>query len=366
MLLTDDTVPTNVTTAFAPDVVMKRDTLTLRPPGESVVPAVLAQTSGTTGSSKFVMLTQSNLDANCRAIRLSLPVHQSDVACLVLSPVYSYGLSVVNTHLAQGATLYVPAAMFGSRTFWYEINAALVTSVALTPSHLDILSASANFEDQLPATLRYVTVAGGRVTQRGHNALVRLKNKGVQVYVMYGQTEATARITCLNDADYLLCKNAVGQPVDGVLSIDPTTHEIVYRGPNVFAGYATCRRDLCYTDPPTDVLHTGDLGYIDPDNGYLYVTGRLKRTAKINSVQVSLDELETLLETAHSVKCVSDDEWIYVCSPAPPDLTNYPTLAPRIKHVTVDVVPLLPNGKTDYVALEKIAFNGQTFAPQPT
>lgn len=351
MMLTEERCSQQIIDAFNPDVTISADQLSDRRTGfnDRCLPSLLLSTSGSTGSKKFVKLTKRNIEANCVDIIKSLPILQSDIACLLLSPTYSYGLSIVNTHLSCGASIYVPNVTHVSRAFWKEASDAKVTSIGFVPSHLEVL-AGQRFETLIPSSLRYITVAGGRVNAIGRQVLERFRAAGVEVYVMYGQTEATARLTCLPDRDFAHHVGSVGKQIGGHLYVEDTG-EIVYSGENVFAGYAETRSDLSNADS-IKTLRTGDVGRID--DGYLWITGRLKRIAKINSTRVSLDELEQHLEIASSVavRCVSNDENIYAFSTGTINASDSP-LRTRIKCHLIDEIPLLSNGKTDYNLLER-------------
>lgn len=305
-------------------------------------------TSGTTGSEKHVKLSMQNCESNAEAIRKSLPILPDDVALVVLSPIYAYGISVITTH----EHVWCPDVLnitFGTRAFWKGASDNNVTTLPILPGHLDVL-ANMQFEKQLPKTLRYVTIAGGKVNAEHLKVLKRFRSAGVRTFVMYGQSEATARITCL-EADDDTKPGCVGKPIheDGKITIDPETSEILYEGPNVFCGYATCAEDLL-TCEPVKVLHTGDVGRID-ERGNLWITGRLKRIAKINGKRTSLDELETLLsaECGTTILCVSDDVFVYCCSThavtLPSDL-----LPGSLKNIVCKVL-LKPSGKVDYESL---------------
>lgn len=316
-------------------------------------PSLLLTTSGSTDNKKFVKLTYENLMSNCLAIGKSLPIKNTDIAGLVLSMSYSYGLSVINTHLIVGAHIYVVSAPFGSQRFWQELDENHVTSLALVPSHLTLLK-QGSFERYIPKSLRYITIAGGLLDRTGQRILEIFRTLGVETYVMYGQTEATARLTCLPSEKFNSKLGSVGRSIDGVLTIDPSTLEIIYEGPNVFAGYATVSNDLLVLDKP-HVLHTGDTGRMD-EEGYLWVTNRLNRIAKINSQRVSLDDLEQQLTAYYGVliKCVSNNRLVFCCSvdnvyvdiPRPDDV-----LMGNLTMVKIPAFPMTSSQKFDYVKL---------------
>jgi long-subunit acyl-CoA synthetase (AMP-forming) len=337
-----------------PDACIINDSIVLaNERGSDCAPALLLTTSGSTSANKYVKLSYKNLQANCDAIRNSLPIGENDVACLLLSPSYSYGLSIVNTHLSAGACLYVPNDASLARSFWQNVNDVGVTSIGFVPSHLEAL-AGRDLKKFVPKSLRYITVAGGRVTTLGYDVLKQFRALGVKVYVMYGQTEATARLTCLPDEMFDEKYGSVGKSIDGMLSIDGG--EVIYEGENVFSGYATSRDDL-FTCDRAKMLRTGDLGCIDGD-GYVWITGRMKRIAKVNSQRISLDELEVDLEKYMNlpVKCVSDDDRIYAFTTqkAIVDMQQFCASDNIRKHIVfklVDNFPLLTSGKVDYVAL---------------
>jgi len=317
-------------------------------------PALIISTSGSTGSKKFVKLTLANVMANCEAICKSLPIQQSDIAGLMLPISYSYGLSVINTHLFKHAHICVMTTPFGSKVFWKELTDKKITSLALVPSHLVALKLGF-FEMSLPKVLRYITLAGGALDRGGLLKIEAVIQRGPAAYVMYGQTEATARITCLPSEMFKTKRGSVGKPIAGELSLDPETQEIIYDGPNVSMGYATTPQEL-YVWTERTRLRTGDIGRLDAD-GYLWITGRLKRIAKINSQRVSLDELERILSDRHDdviIKCVSDDKLVYCCStediPRPNDM-----LVGSIVMVKLEEFPMTSTGKTDYVKLLEAA-----------
>jgi acyl-CoA synthetase (AMP-forming)/AMP-acid ligase II len=197
-----------------------------------------------------------------------------------------------------------------------------------------------------------------------------MASRGGRFFVMYGQTEATARIACLPSHFLEKKLGSAGQAISGgTLSIEQdgavcppgVTGEIVYRGPNVMMGYATSRDDLARPDDLGGVLRTGDVGYLDGDE-FLFVTGRSKRIAKVFGLRINLDEIEGLLRSRGPVAAVAGEDRvrIYCECVSGEDLAAWARelgRALRIHHAAfdvrrVDALPLTPSGKIDYPALQ--------------
>ena len=335
--------------------------------------AVLLATSGSTGDPKLVRLSRRGIAANATAIGLALGITTEDVALTTLPLHYSYGMSVVTSHLAAGATLVVADTSLVSRDFWTLVDAHGVTSVALVPSQYAMLH-RLRFDPAAHPSLRTLTQAGGHLDSALVTEFASLM-AGVdgRLFVMYGATEAGPRMTTL-PADRVLEKaGSVGPAVpggslairdaDGVEHTEPGVDgEVVYRGPNVMMGYAHGEDDLSRGDDLGGVLVTGDLGRLD-DEGFLTLTGRAARFAKVFGVRVSLDDVERLFAEAAPVAAVSGDDTVVVFAEREPE-GGLTALAQRVAtglrlHWTgfetrlVDALPLLPSGKTDYAALER-------------
>ncbi len=220
--------------------------------------------------------------------------------------------------------------------------------------------------------LTTLTQAGGRLEDR----LVRyfgdlMRERGGRFCVMYGQTEASPRMASL-DPERLVDKlGSAGTALPGGELLVRTESgapappgevgAIHYRGPNVMMGYAESRDDLALGDVTGDVLDTGDLGFLDED-GFLFVTGRTKRIAKLSGVRVSLDEVERML-AGHGpagIVALSADRLGIFCAwggdqqfgAARRELCRALRVPPGSLHfVHVDALPVLANGKIDYRAL---------------
>ena len=278
--------------------------------------SLLLSTSGTTGSPKFVRLTRVNLLSNANSIVSGLGINSEERPIISLPFHYSYGLSVLNSHLQAGSAIVNTSEGMTSAKFWHTFRETQCTSIAGVPYSYQILKRLGIQTLDLPS-LKTMTQAGGKLQPElisyFHDEMRRRKGK---FFVMYGQTEATARISIL-DPDRLPEKlGSVGQAiaggrlsvlVDGTLTEEPEAKgELVYTGPNVMMGYALSRQDLELGDTFNGQLRTGDLAHCDRD-GFAYIHGRCKRDAKIFGLRINLDEVEGMLRQ-HGPSAVIEKE----------------------------------------------------------
>ncbi|MFI6733613.1 AMP-binding protein [Nonomuraea sp. NPDC050451] len=318
--------------------------------------AVLLATSGSTGNPKLVRLSRQAVLANATAIATALSIVPDEIAPTSLPLHYSYGLSVLNSHLVAGATVMLTEAGLLERSFWTHLDAHRCTSLAAVPYQYEMLRRLRYDRSEHPA-LATLTQAGGRL---GQDLVQEFAGQADRFFVMYGQTEATARIAVL-PPDRLSDKPGSAGPAipGGRLTIDEG--EVVYHGPNVMMGYAETAADLARGDDLGGVLRTGDLGRLDSD-GFLYLTGRLKRIAKIFGVRVNLDDVERLLRGSVPVAATSGDDRVTVWAEGL-DAAGRAGLARKLGAElrvhwsgfdvrAVDSLPLLATGKVDYRALE--------------
>ena len=272
-----------------------------KPEGRLAPPlALLLSTSGSTGTPKLVRLSGASVAANAMGIAHSLGIAPHHRAVTSLPLCYGYGLSVLNSHLAAGSSVVVSDQSPMTGSFWRLVHRHAIVEVSGTPMFYQAMFRRPH-GPELPPAVRVLTQAGGRLaTAHLQRALALMTAVEGRLFCMYGQTEATSRISCLNASmrpDKLGSVGFavpggqvhVGAPVDG-----GDSGPIGYTGPNVMMGYATCREDLA-RDHDVDYLHTGDLGRLDAD-GFLYVTGRSSRFTKILDRRVCLDDIEEWLE----------------------------------------------------------------------
>jgi acyl-CoA synthetase (AMP-forming)/AMP-acid ligase II len=337
------------------------------PQGLNIHPdlALLLTTSGSTGSPKLVRLTLRNLQANANSIAQYLQLTADDRPITSLPMSYSYGLSVVNSHLAVGARLVLTDDGVLQRGFWDALEQQRCTSFAGVPYTYQMLLQTGLLKTK-GATLRALTQAGGRLEERFIRQMYELATaRGWRFFVMYGQTEATARISYVPFEQLAGKIGSVGVAIpDGALSVDSTTEELVYRGPNVMMGYAECRADLAKGDELQGELHTGDLARQD-DDGFFYITGRKKRFLKMFGKRFNLDDAEKILvrRCDTTVACYGRDDLLMA---AVEDSHSADTIhaiicetfdlpKPAVKVMTLSELPRTANGKLEYRRLPDLS-----------
>jgi acyl-CoA synthetase (AMP-forming)/AMP-acid ligase II len=286
--------------AYGPDVVARGADLDVRTSGSHDLHpdlALLLSTSGSTGSPKLVRLSADNLASNATSIATYLGLGPDDVAVTSLPLQYCYGLSVLNSHLAVGAAVALTEASVVDDEFWQLCRAAGVTSLAGVPHTFDLLDAS-GFHTRELGRLRRITQAGGRLAPEKIRRYAALgERRGFDLVVMYGATEATARMAWLPPHLAQERPQCIGVPIPGgQLRVDAApgegVGELVYTGPNVMLGYATGPDDLALGRTVQE-LRTGDLAR-QHDDGLFEVVGRCSRIAKLFGLRIELDRLEAL------------------------------------------------------------------------
>ncbi|WP_420450725.1 AMP-binding protein [Ilumatobacter sp.] len=381
--------------AYRPDVVARCDPAGTilehrRPVDEAPVDpephpdlAVLLTTSGSTGGRKLVRLPTGAVTSNALAIAAALGLAPDDRAITSLPLHYCYGLSVITSHLAIGASVVVETASVVDPCFWASVERWGVTTVSAVP-HTFTLVDRVGIDVLEAPSLRRVTQAGGRLAPRDVERFARHgRDHGWDLHVMYGQTEATARIACLAPDRVLDHPDSVGRAIPGgslrLVPVDdgsgPTARgrggrtgpvevgEIAYRGPNVMMGYATSRDDLA-RGADLDELRTGDLGRFT-DDGELVVVGRRTRFLKLHGMRVELDQLEAeLAARGWRAWCTGDDDGLVVAIAGERDASH-----PRLRDDVLDVVavpaglvaavevgdvPVTSSGKVDLARLTSL------------
>lgn len=269
--------------------------------------ALLLTTSGSTGSPKLVRQSYLNIAANTQSIIEYLALDASERPITTLPMNYTYGLSVINTHLSCGGTLLLTDHSLIDREFWDFFNKYQATSIAGVPYTYEMLERFMFFRRRLPS-LKTMTQAGGKILPVLHEKFARYAKENQKKFVvMYGQCEATARMSYLPPDRALDKVGSMGIAIPGgklrlvdetgvdVTDVD-TVGELVYEGENVTLGYAESGADLCKGDERNGVLHTGDMAKRDSE-GFFFVVGRKKRFLKMFGNRVNLDETERLIKS---------------------------------------------------------------------
>ena len=331
--------------------------------------ALLLPTSGSTGAPRHVRLSHANVLANAAAIGDYLCLTADDRAITSLPLHYCYGLSVLHSHLLQGAGVVLTDRSVVDRCFWDAFREHGVTNLAGVPYTFEMLE-RIGFADLALPTLRFVTQAGGPLPPDQVVRLAELgRRDGWDLVVMYGQTEATARMAYLPPhlaADH---PTSIGVPIPGgTFRLAPIEDgprdvgELVYSGPNVMLGYASSPAELAL-GAVVDELRTGDLARRTPD-GLYEIVGRRSRFAKVCGLRLDLDHIEARLGDAGiDAMSASDDERIALAVTEPADverataivrdLTGLPPT--RVSIVAVAALPRLANGKPDHRKVLELA-----------
>ena len=281
--------------------------------------ALLLTTSGSTGSPKFVRQTYRNIEANTSSIVEYLGIDESERAITTLPLNYTFGLSIIQSHLYAGAAVILTEHTIFDKAFWTQFKAQEATSFGGVPYTFQMLDRLRFLRMDLPS-LRYVSQAGGALGNVLHEKFAAgLQEKGKRLIVMYGATEATARMSYVPAEHTVEKAGSIGIAipggrfslidVDGKEIMEPdTVGELVYYGDNVTQGYAECREDLAKGDERHGRLETGDMAKRDTD-GYYYVVGRKKRFLKLYGNRVNLVEVEQLLAQAgYEAACAGEDD----------------------------------------------------------
>lgn len=318
--------------------------------------ALLLSTSGSTGSPKLVRLSYENIIVNTTSICESLNITNEDKPILSLPLNYTYGLSILQTHLNKGCKICLTNHSVLSREFWMQIDERGITTLSGVPYTYSMLKKLGFHKINCPS-LNKMTQAGGKLSEDLIEYFIKTsQSKNIQFYIMYGQTEATARMSCLHFSELLIGNRSksIGKPIPGgefklvdefenEISRNNMIGELVYLGKNVSMGYARSSNDLALADTNNGVLKTGDLAMRDSE-GYYYIKGRKKRMVKMFGNRIDLDAVETIARS-NNFSCVcsgTDDQLIlYTCEENEVDkLREYISISTGINHKSIKVITL--------------------------
>lgn len=336
--------------------------------------ALLLSTSGSTGSPKFVRQSYKNIISNANAIMEYLHLDETERAITTLPMNYTYGLSIINSHLMAGAMVLVTDKSLMQKEFWTFFKENEATSFGGVPYTYEILDKLGLTRMQLPS-LRTMTQAGGKLPLELHKKFAEYANRsGKKFVVMYGQCEATARMGYLPAEKSMEKIGSMGIAIPGgrfSLVDDSGTEingydiigELVYEGDNVTLGYAESKEDLCLNDKNNGKLFTGDMAKRDAD-GYYYIVGRKKRFLKIYGNKVNLDELERMIKAKFKINdlvCGGKDDRLLFFVTDNDRIDDIRSFAAEKTHINptafsgvyLDSIPRNDAGKVLYTELEK-------------
>lgn len=340
---------------------------------------LLMSTSGTTGSPKFVKISDYNLVQNALSIMEYMPITEHDVVPLNVPVNFVYGFSIFTTNCIKANTIVCTDRDVLQKEFWSDLAEYRFSTLSGVPYFYELLQRFGFFKKDTPS-LRYLTHTGGMLNKELANVISNYTNiYNKQFFAQYGQTEASGRMAVLPTKDFQDKGTSIGFPVkNGRFEIDESTGELIYYGPNVSGGYANNIFDL-QDYIHTDKLYTGDLAEKD-EFGYYHIKGRIKRIIKLFGARLNLDEVEVLLKNelrGQTFICISvQDKYLGIIHQDESLLRE--TIiqvvkeklglhASSVKNYYFDQVPLTVNGKVDYPAINKhIDENENSFVAEKT
>ena len=332
--------------------------------------ALLLATSGSTGSPKLVMLSYENIEANALSIIEYLSIDNKERPITTLPMSYSFGLSIINSHLYSGATILLTNQSLFKKEFWNFLKTEKATSLSGVPYTFEILKKLRFRSMDLPFLIT-LTQAGGKMNNDLNKEFAEFcQSNNKRLFVMYGQTEATARMSYLPHEQSLTKLGSMGIAIPGgqfsliddngqAINENGVVGELVYKGKNVSLGYAECGKELSNLDNNKGVLITGDMAKRDAD-GYYYIVGRKKRFVKLFGNRINLDETERLLKNIVSdCACVGNDDQMYVYindESRSEEVRDFISIKTGIHHSAfsiriIDKIPKNSSGKTIYSGL---------------
>ena len=329
--------------------------------------SLLLSTSGSMGSIKFAKLSRNNLKYNSDSIIKYLKIKSNDSTITNLPISYSYMLSIINTHFEVGASIIISKYSLIEKEFWEIVNNSKITSFNGVPYTYDILT-KIGLKNIRIKTLKYLTHAGGKLEKNKLKEIIKFckKNK-LKFFSMYGQTEASPRISYLKPEFSEKKIGSIGKGIPGTkiyiindagkkITKPFVEGEIVCEGRNIFMGYSEKYSDLKKVTEKNKELKTGDLGFFDK-SGFFYITSRTSKIAKIFGYRVDIGVLEnSMSQKGYKVACLSDNKKIFIFIDKEYNEVNLINTISKFTNLNIDsfkliklkCLPRTPNNKISY------------------
>ena len=314
--------------------------------------SVLLSTSGSMGSIKFVKLSRNNLKINTDSIINYLKINNKDSAITNLPISYSYMISVINTHLEVGGSIIISKYSLIEKKFWKIFKNSKVTSFNGVPYTYEMLI-RIGIKNIKINSLKYLTQAGGKLEKNKLKEIINFcKKNNIKFFSMYGQTEASPRISYLKPEFSEKKIGSIGKGLSGnkIYIINDTGKkilepyvegEIICEGKNVFMGYSKNYNDLNRPNEKNYKLKTGDLGFFDKD-GFFFITSRISRITKIFGNRIDLGDLESLMkQKGYKVVCLSDNKKIFIFIEKKYNKTNLINTVSQITNLNISSFKLI-------------------------
>ena len=314
--------------------------------------SVLLSTSGSMGSIKFVKLSRNNLKINTDSIINYLKINNKDSAITNLPISYSYMISVINTHLEEGGSIIISKYSLIEKKFWKILKNSKVTSFNGVPYTYEMLI-RIGIKNIKINSLKYLTQAGGKLEKNKLKEIINFcKKHNIKFFSMYGQTEASPRISYLKPEFSEKKIGSIGKGLSGnkIYIINDTGKkilepyvegEIICEGKNVFMGYSKNYNDLNRPNEKNYKLKTGDLGFFDKD-GFFFITSRISRITKIFGNRIDLGDLESLMkQKGYKVVCLSDNKKIFIFIEKKYNKTNLINTISQITNLNISSFKLI-------------------------
>jgi len=279
--------------------------------------ALLISTSGSTGSVKFAKISYKNLQSNTINIINYLKISQSDRTITNLPLFYSYGLSIINTHIFSGASLILTDKALIDKSSINLVKENIITNFNGVPFTYDIIF-KFKLEKYYFSNVNFLTQAGGKIKQEAFNKIISILKNKIKFYIMYGQTEASPRMSYYLVQNKSFINGVIGKPIKGgqfflldkknqKISKPNTIGKLFYKGPNVFLGYASNILEMKNNESSMRLLDTGDMAKFKTNNQFILVS-RDSRYIKIEDKRINLDDIEhKLQQNGIEVLCTGSD-----------------------------------------------------------